>query len=83
MGRPRLVISVRHRFHRKCSFRTWLETQAAELPVGFTDAFAHDVSRQALWQSFVKKDELAPEPLAAIVGRPRLALKPALNRAAR
>jgi predicted nucleotidyltransferase component of viral defense system len=52
-----------------------------ELPVGLTDEFAHDASRQALWQSFVKKNELDPEPLAAIVGRLRLALEPALNRA--
>lgn len=49
-----------------------------ELPVGLTDEFAHDASRQALWQSFVKKNELDPEPLAAIVGRLRLALEPAL-----
>ena len=55
----------------------------AELPVGLTDEFAHDASRQALWQAFVKKNELAPEPLAAIVGRLRLALEPVLSRAAR
>lgn len=53
------------------------------LPVGLTDEFAHDASRQALWQAFVKKNELAPEPLAAIVGRLRLALEPVLSRAAR
>lgn len=54
-----------------------------ELPVGLTDEFAHDVSRQALWRSFARKNELDPEPLPAIVGRLRLALEPALNRAAR
>ena len=54
----------------------------AELPVGLTDEFAHDVSRQALWQSFVRKNELDPEPLASIVGRLRLTLEPALKRAA-
>lgn len=54
-----------------------------ELPVGLTDEFAHDASRLALWQAFVKKNELAPEPLAAIVDRLRVALEPALNRAAR
>jgi hypothetical protein len=54
-----------------------------ELPVGLTDEFAHDPSRQALWQAFIKKNELAPEPLAAIVDRLRAALEPALNRAAR
>lgn len=55
----------------------------AELPVGLTDEFAHDASRQALWQAFVKKNELAPEPLAATVDRLRAALEPALTRAAR
>lgn len=39
------------------------------LPVGLTDEFAHDASRQALWLAFLKKNELPPEPLPAIVGR--------------
>jgi len=52
----------------------------AELPVGLSDEFAHDASRKALWQAFVKKNELAPEPLAAIVDRLRTALGSALNR---
>ncbi|ODU57464.1 MAG: hypothetical protein ABT02_17385 [Comamonadaceae bacterium SCN 68-20] len=55
----------------------------SELPVGLTDEFAHNASRQALWQAFVKKNELAPEPLIAIVDRLRAALEPALNQAAR
>jgi len=54
-----------------------------ELPVGLTDEFAHDPSRQALWHAFLKKNELAPEPLTAIVDRLRAALEPALYRAAR
>jgi predicted nucleotidyltransferase component of viral defense system len=54
-----------------------------ELPVGLTDEFAHDPSRQALWQAFLRKNDLAPEPLTAIVDRLRAALEPALNRAAR
>lgn len=54
-----------------------------ELPVGLTDEFAHDPSRQVLWQAFLKKNELAPEPLASIVARLRVALEPALNRAAK
>lgn len=54
-----------------------------QLPVGLTDEFAHDASRQALWQAFVRKNELAPEPLAAIVGRLRAALGSVLNRARR
>lgn len=55
----------------------------AALPVGLTDEFAHDTSRQALWQAFLKKNELAPEPLAAVVVRLRATLEPALNLAAR
>ncbi len=52
------------------------------LPVGLTDEFAHDASRQSLWLAFLKKNELLPEPLPAIVDRLRSALAPALNRAA-
>jgi hypothetical protein len=52
------------------------------LPVGISDEFAHDASRQALWLPFLKKNELPPEPLPAIVDRLRSALAPALNRAA-
>ena len=63
----------------KATFERRGLTVPAELPVGLTDEFAHDASRQALWQSFVKKNELDPESLAAIVGRLRLALEPALS----
>ena len=51
-------------------------------PIGLTDEFAHDSSRQSLWLAFLKKNELPPEPLPAIVDRLRSALAPALNRAA-
>lgn len=53
------------------------------LPVGLTDEFAKDASRQALWLAFLKKNELPPEPLAAIVRRVGEALTPALNTAVR
>lgn len=53
------------------------------MPVGLTDEFAHDASRQALWLAFLKKNELPPEPLSAIVDRLSVALAPALNAAAR
>lgn len=52
------------------------------LPMGLTDAFARDSSRQALWLAFLKKNELPPEPLPATVDRLRMALSPALDRAA-
>lgn len=52
------------------------------MPVGLTSEFANDPSRQALWQAFLKKNELAKEPLAAVVDWLREAIKPALSRAA-
>lgn len=54
----------------------------AELPIGLTEEFAYDPSRQALWQTFIRKNELALEPLPAVVDRLRAALAGALNRAA-
>ncbi|MCO5122063.1 MAG: hypothetical protein M9951_20825 [Burkholderiaceae bacterium] len=58
-------------------------TVPRDLPIGLTDEFAHDLSRQGLWRSFVRKNDLDPESLANIVGKLRSALEPALNRAAR
>lgn len=52
------------------------------VPVGLTDEFAHDSSRQSLWLAFLKKNELPPETLYVIVDRVRSVLAPALNRAA-
>jgi Nucleotidyl transferase AbiEii toxin, Type IV TA system len=49
------------------------------LPVGLTDEFAGDASRQALWLAFLRKNDLAPEPLPAVVGRVRVALMPVLK----
>ena len=72
-----LAQAIQATFERRCM------AVPVELPVGLTDEFAHDASRQALWQAFVKKNELATEPLAAIVNRLRAALEPALKRAAR
>jgi len=50
-----------------------------EVPMGLTHEFAHDSSRQSLWLAFLKKNELPPEPLPAIVERLRVGLTPALN----
>ncbi len=49
------------------------------VPVGLTDEFAHDSSRQSLWLAFLKKNELPPETLHVIVDRVRSVLAPALN----
>ena len=53
------------------------------VPIGLTDEFAHDSSRQSLWLAFLKKNELPSEPLLAIVKRLRVTLAPALNTADR
>lgn len=52
------------------------------LPIGLSDEFAHDASRQSLWQVFLRKNGLDPEPLPAVVDRLRATLVPALNQAA-
>ncbi len=53
------------------------------LPMGLSDEFAADPSRQALWTAFVKKNDLAMIPLADVVARIRSALEPAIALAAR
>ncbi|MFN0160545.1 MAG: nucleotidyl transferase AbiEii/AbiGii toxin family protein [Burkholderiales bacterium] len=55
----------------------------AGLPMGLSDEFAADPSRQALWAAFVKKNDLAMIPLADVVTRIRSALAPAIGVAAR
>ena len=50
-------------------------------PVGLTDEFATDPSRQALWHAFLKKNELAQQALPDIVTALRTVLAPALHRA--
>jgi len=50
------------------------------LPVGLSDEFANESSRKALWQAFLKKNELQMEPLSAVVARLRTALGPVLKR---
>jgi predicted nucleotidyltransferase component of viral defense system len=53
-----------------------------DLPVGLTDEFANDASRQAMWQAFIRKNGLVGEPLPNVVERLRLVLEPALSLAA-
>ena len=47
----------------------------AELPVGLTDEFANDASRQALWNAFAKKNGLEVETLDVTVIRLRKAFE--------
>jgi predicted nucleotidyltransferase component of viral defense system len=51
------------------------------LPVGLTDEFAFDPSRQVLWHSFLKKNDLPPRELFDVVTTLASALEPALLRA--
>ncbi|WP_077002778.1 nucleotidyl transferase AbiEii/AbiGii toxin family protein [Variovorax sp. KK3] len=52
------------------------------LPLGLSDAFANDPSRQALWQAFLRKNDLPSEPLTKVIGHLRAGLEPAMRRAA-
>lgn len=51
------------------------------LPIGLTSEFATDPSRQALWHAFIRKNDLALQPLPEIVATLRSILEPALLRA--
>ena len=53
------------------------------LPTGLTTEFANDRSRQALWQTFLTKNQLAFEHLSAVVERLANGLTHALNAANR
>lgn len=52
------------------------------LPIGLSDEFANDPSRQALWVAFLKKNALPAVPLTSIVATLRATLQPALGQAA-
>ena len=49
------------------------------LPVGLTDEFAHDTSRQALWAAFLTKNELGMIPLREVLNRIRTLIEPTLR----
>ncbi|MBU1237291.1 MAG: nucleotidyl transferase AbiEii/AbiGii toxin family protein [Gammaproteobacteria bacterium] len=52
------------------------------LPVGLTDEFSSDSSRQAMWHAFLKKNGITIKPLSEVVARLRDMLEPALVQAA-
>lgn len=49
-----------------------------ELPIGLSDEFADDASRQALWVAFLRKNALAAMPLSEVVGAMRTKLQAAV-----
>lgn len=51
------------------------------LPVGLTDEFAADPTRQTIWATFLRKNLLTPEPLKTVTDRLGTILGPALARA--
>ena len=50
-----------------------------DVPIGLSDEFAFDPTRTGLWRAFLKKNDLAPQALAAVVTDLRAALWPALT----
>lgn len=48
------------------------------MPIGLSDEFSGDASRQALWHAFLKKNALKARPLPEVVSELRKALLPAL-----
>jgi len=54
----------------------------AQLPIGLSDEFANDASRQALWRAFLKKNALPITPLPETVLALRTHLYPVIGQAA-
>jgi predicted nucleotidyltransferase component of viral defense system len=52
------------------------------LPIGLTDEFATDSSRQRMWHAFLKKNQIAIKPLHEVVTKLRTILETALIAAA-
>lgn len=55
---------------------------STELPIGLSEEFSNDGSRQALWAAFLRKNSLAVMPLGDVVSVLRKKLQPALVHAA-
>ena len=54
----------------------------SNVPIGLTDEFGKDISRQSIWNVFLKKNELQTTSLQDVVATLRSWLEPALNQAA-
>ena len=54
----------------------------AQLPIGLSDEFANDATRQALWRAFLKKNALAITPLPDTVSALHAYLHPVIRQAA-
>ena len=54
----------------------------AQLPIGLSDEFANDATRQVLWRAFLKKNALAITPLPDTVSALHAYLHPVIRQAA-
>jgi predicted nucleotidyltransferase component of viral defense system len=54
----------------------------SQIPMGLTDEFAFDPTRQALWLAFLKKNQLPTVPLQEVVAQLRKKLWPAMSETA-
>jgi len=54
---------------------------SAALPIGLSDEFADDPTRQALWHAFLKRNDLSSESLVVVVTRLRAGLVAVIKRA--
>lgn len=64
------------------TFKRRATAMPTALPIGLSDEFANDGSRQALWAAFLRKNNLATVPLGDVVTALRDTLRPALVQAA-
>lgn len=48
------------------------------LPIGLSDDFANDASRQSMWNAFLRKNEVTYQPLPDVIGKLRARLGPVL-----
>nr|MDP2190140.1 nucleotidyl transferase AbiEii/AbiGii toxin family protein [Rhodoferax sp.] len=64
------------------TFRRRVMPVPSEVPVGLSDEFAFDASRQSLWRAFLNKNQLVAAPLPELLGLLRARLHPVLRQAA-
>lgn len=68
-----LAKAIAHTFRRR-----GMQVSTA-LPIGLSDEFGNDASRQSLWRAFLKKNQLTGVPLPELVAALRARFEPALQ----
>jgi hypothetical protein len=72
---PTLACAIRATFARRHT------AIPSDWPIGLSDAFGADATRQALWSAFLRKNQLPADRLPDVVTRLRVALAPVLQSA--